>query len=392
MHMTTSNLLAAAAAATCGQGSDCQNNAHSVTRHRHAQQHGEHCHSSDMCTGNTCSSLKQASRTHATPRGWHKFQKCPSTDLITSIVTQACVTHTQTYGNQFISEKTKRPPRRHRERDFQKTLGLLFFLFRVTHFLKNRQPQTRPSPFHSVRHSGSRITPPPAEWCSTVASNAHRRYLMATKLRKRRIRLRLAKPCSSRSPRLQAIETAKLCPRFQKKQTTHMRQRLGGDCGDGMWDTNQPTDNTSLLDFTEALGHWTFFPATRQARPGSRSHWDMTAEWQYLPVSNSDTLQDTRIQKCLETPDCFGFDVGPCPPHSAVRRRMRITRERTKQKNHQALHSPSCFQCSGSQAVCPYLRYREPKVKKRGTNISAVNFFPSPWPARINQLHRFVDI
>ena len=31
MHMTTSNLLAAAAAATCGQGSDCQNNAHSVT-------------------------------------------------------------------------------------------------------------------------------------------------------------------------------------------------------------------------------------------------------------------------------------------------------------------------------------------------------------------------
>ena len=30
MHMTTSNLLAAAAAATCGQGSDCRNNAHSV--------------------------------------------------------------------------------------------------------------------------------------------------------------------------------------------------------------------------------------------------------------------------------------------------------------------------------------------------------------------------
>ena len=31
MHMTTSNLLAAAAAATCGQGSDCRINAHSVT-------------------------------------------------------------------------------------------------------------------------------------------------------------------------------------------------------------------------------------------------------------------------------------------------------------------------------------------------------------------------
>ena len=31
MHTTTSNLLAAAAAATCGQGSDCRNNAHSVT-------------------------------------------------------------------------------------------------------------------------------------------------------------------------------------------------------------------------------------------------------------------------------------------------------------------------------------------------------------------------
>ena len=31
MHTTTSNLLAVAAAATCGQGSDCRNNAHSVT-------------------------------------------------------------------------------------------------------------------------------------------------------------------------------------------------------------------------------------------------------------------------------------------------------------------------------------------------------------------------
>ena len=29
-HTTETNLLAAAAAATCGQGSDCQNNAHSV--------------------------------------------------------------------------------------------------------------------------------------------------------------------------------------------------------------------------------------------------------------------------------------------------------------------------------------------------------------------------
>ena len=31
VHTTETNLLAAAAAATCGQGSDCQNNAHSVT-------------------------------------------------------------------------------------------------------------------------------------------------------------------------------------------------------------------------------------------------------------------------------------------------------------------------------------------------------------------------
>ena len=31
MHKTPSNIMAAAAAATCGQGSDCRNNAHSVT-------------------------------------------------------------------------------------------------------------------------------------------------------------------------------------------------------------------------------------------------------------------------------------------------------------------------------------------------------------------------
>ena len=31
MHTKSSQVLAAAAAATCGQGSDCRNNAHSVT-------------------------------------------------------------------------------------------------------------------------------------------------------------------------------------------------------------------------------------------------------------------------------------------------------------------------------------------------------------------------